>query len=135
MKRVPTDYQILDAIYERYYSAFAAYQPDQADRDSKVMVPIDIESLAKDLRVDADIVFGRLYYDLERRYGYKHDDHGRVSFFALSAGTDRHCVNFPYMASVLAEVRERRRQYRTATSIAIVSLVVSIGAIAISLLA
>ncbi len=67
--RIPTDIQILDAIYERYYSTFAAFAKSAGDRSSKIYVPIDIKTIAYTLRVDGDIVFERLYYHLENKYG------------------------------------------------------------------
>ena len=93
--KVPTDYQILNAIYDRYYKTFAGFSVDAPERAAKIYVPIAIRDIAAGLGVDGDIVFGRLYYHLEQKYGYKNDDGSRVNFFALGIGDDRHCVNFP----------------------------------------
>lgn len=61
-------------------------------------------------------MFGRLYYHLEHKYGYKQKNGAAVHFFAhsLGVGEDRelHCVNFPYMASVLAELQQAHRTNR-----------------------
>jgi hypothetical protein len=146
LKRLPTDIEILNEVYERYYDVFAQYvanarttdaeartTEDEA-RDSKIYVPIDIAAIASGLRVDGDIVFGRLYYYLEERYGYTKEDGSRVHFFALRAGKDRHCVNFPLLGSVLADLRDQARKHGTATWIAVGSLVVSLVSIAISIL-
>jgi hypothetical protein len=133
MKALPTDFEILNAIYDRYYETFVSFSESDKKRSSKVLVPIDITTLAKDMGVDPDIIFGRLYYDLEQKYAYKHEDGATVHFFALKIGDDRHCINFPYMASVLAKMREENRKYRIATIIAIVSLFVSVAAILISI--
>ena len=102
MRRLPTDLKILNAIYERYYPTFSSYTDDDAERPAKVMVPIDITDLARDMGVDGDIIFGRLYYHLEKQYGYRKEDDSYVRFFALEAGGVPHCVNFPYVASILA---------------------------------
>lgn len=96
-------------------------------------VPIDISGIASDLSIDGDIVFGRLYYDLEQRYGYKHEDGTRVRFFSLRTGDDRHTVNFPYLASVLARLRDENKKFRIAITVAIVSLIVSFFSLGISL--
>src|SRR5947208_13332373 len=126
MTRLPTDLEILNAIYERYYETFASFAKGGPSRIAKIFVPIDIDALARDMGVDADIVFGRLYYHLEKRYGYKNDDGSLVHLFALKAGDDRHCINFPLAASVLANLRDENRKYRVATVIAVVSLIVSV---------
>lgn len=133
MPTIPTDLHILNAIYDRYYDEFTSFDKNEKTRSSKIYVPIDIQSIGDDLSVDGDIIFGRLYYDLEQRYGYKNDDGTRVPFFSLKVGGERHAINFPYAASILARLRDETKKYRTATSIAIISLVVSSFSLAISL--
>lgn len=133
-KNLPTDYQILDLIYERYYDVFAAFDKAETRREGKTHVPINIQALAKELEVDGDIVFGRLYYHLENKYGYKSDDDSRVCLFALKAAEERHAVNFPYLASVLAELRDEGNKFKLATKIAAASLIVSVISICVSIL-
>ncbi|MEX0938747.1 MAG: hypothetical protein WDZ59_12875 [Pirellulales bacterium] len=133
MTRLPTDLDMLNAIYERYYGTFASFTKAKPSRSAKIFVPIDIDALARDLGVDGDIVFGRLYYHLENRYRYKNDDGSLVHFFALKVGNDGHCINFTYAASVLASLRDENRKYRTATLIAIISLVVAAVSLVISI--
>ena len=129
---LPTDRDILEAVYERHYEEFAEYSkvsglPRVAERETKNYVPVDIDGIARQFGVDADLVFGRLYYHLENRYGYKRDDGGTVPFFTLGFGkSDRHCVNFPYMASVLADLRDQDVKHTKAIRIAWFSLAVSI---------
>jgi len=69
MKRLPTDLKILDNIYNRYYQSFAAYSNGDKGRSDKVYIPVDIKKIAEDLNVDPDIIFGRLYYHLEKNTG------------------------------------------------------------------
>ncbi|AZF43448.1 hypothetical protein C4J87_3297 [Pseudomonas sp. R1-43-08] len=110
----PSDLKILNAIYKLYYEEFKNFTqaPDvQNGRVSKIYVPINCMVIAKDLNVDSDIVFGRLYYHLEQKYGYKKDD-GRVAFFSLGVGSDKHCVNFPLLASVLAGLQEESSKFQ-----------------------
>lgn len=134
MRILPTDLKILNAIYDRYYDTYASFSEKKSNRSSKIYVPIDIEQIAKDLRVDGDIIFGRLYYHLENKYGYKQDDGLQVHFFGMVIGGDRHCVNFPYVASILADLRDENRKHRIAISIAVFSLIISIIAISLSVL-
>ena len=132
MKRLPTDLKILNAIYDRYYDTFADFTKDDNSRSVKIYVPIDIKELAKNLKVDGDIIFGRLYYHLEKKHGYRQDDGSLVSFFSMGVGGDRHCVNFPLLASVLADLRQENRKFRIATAIAILALIISIVSLLIS---
>lgn len=124
----PSDIKILSAIYKLYDEEFKNYtqEPDvQNGRVSKIYVPIDCKMIAKELSVDSDIVFGRLYYHLEQKYGYKRDD-DRVAFFSLGVGSDRHCVNFPLLASVLAGLQEEVSKFKWATALSIIAVLISI---------
>jgi hypothetical protein len=134
MKKIPTDIEILEKIYRRYYDEFSAFSSDSPSRSAKVYVPIDIAELAKHFRVDVDIIFGRLYYHLEKKYGYTQSDNSKVHLFALKAGADTHCVHFPLLAAVLAGLRDEKNKHRWAIGLAIVSLVLSIISIGILLL-
>src|SRR6185503_3617903 len=126
MPAVPTDLQILDAIYERYYETFASYSGDKSERSAKIYVPIDIKALAAKFGVDEDLIFGRLYYHLEKKHGYKAADGSDVPFFTLRVGGDRHCVNFPYLASILADLRSENRKYRLAITMSVISFAISL---------
>jgi hypothetical protein len=132
MKRPPTDLEILNEVYERNYDAFAAYSKSAPNRDSKIYVPIDLDTIADKLGVDADIVFGRLYYHLNHKHGYRKDDGSYVHLFTPVAGKDRHCVNFPLVASVLADLKQENEKFWWATIIAVFSLIVSVASIIIS---
>lgn len=123
--RVPTDIAILEVIYSTYYDAFCKHGSETENRDSKVYVPVDLKAVAEKLSVDPDIIFGRLYYYLEEKYGYQRKDGSSVCFFTLQAGKDRHCVNFPLLASVLASLQSEHSRFRLSLTISIISLVVS----------
>lgn len=132
MKRPPTDLEILNEIYSRHYDAFAAYSKDLPNRASKIYVPIDLDGIADKLDVDADIVFGRLYYHLNHKHGYRKDDGSYVHLFTPVAGKDRQCVNFPLVASILADLKQENQKFWWATIIAVFSLFVSVASIIIS---
>ncbi|MBN8581766.1 MAG: hypothetical protein J0L96_13940 [Anaerolineae bacterium] len=133
MKKLPTDLQILNQIYEQYYNSFVTFSNDKKDRDTKIYIPIDIEKISKKLGVDIDIVFGRLYYHLDKKYGYKNEDGSSVYLFALKIGNDRHCINFPLAASVLAGLRDEDKRHQTSITLAVVSLFISIISILLSI--
>lgn len=133
--RVPTDEQILERVWRTYYPVFASYTRDTAGRASKIYVPIDIGSIARDLGVDGDIVFGRLYYHLEQKYGYQTPSGSRVHLFALEVSGDRHAINFPLMASILAALQEESRKFLVSTWVSVIALGVSVVALCVSVLA
>lgn len=129
IKHLPSDLKILKLIYNRYYNSFSSFSQELPQRSSKIMVPIDLNEIANELKVDSDIIFGRLYYHLEQRHGYTRDNGTKVAFFSLSAGSDKHCVNFPMLASVLANLHDDATRYQGATYIALFSLLISILAL------
>lgn len=124
----PSDLKILNAIYSLYYEEFKNFtqEPDvENGRVSKIYVPINCKVIAKKLDVDNDIVFGRLYYHLEQKYGYENGE-SKVAFFSLGVGSDRHCVNFPLLASVLAGLQEESSKFQWATILSGLAVVISI---------
>lgn len=132
--KIPTDLQILDLIYRSYYETFCSYSKAESKRETKNYVPIDIDSLARKLDVDGDIVFSRLYYHLNKKYSYKQDDDTKVVFFNLRIGEDINCIHFPYMASSLADLKAENRKFKTATRIAIISLGIAMISVTISVM-
>jgi len=133
-KRPPTDLEILEEIYKRYYSTFISFSQEKPNRSAKIYVPIDIEAIAKHFSVDPDIVFGRLYYHLEQKYGFANPDGSKVHFFALQAGTDKHSVQFPLLAAVIASLREERNKHLVSTWVSIAAIIISIISLMTSLL-
>ena len=135
MKRIPTDLEILTAIYERYYKVFSSYSENAADRSTKAYVPVDLEKIAKELDSDPYIIFGRLYNYLDRKYGYKNDDGSKVPLFILRLKDDVNCVHFPLMTSVLADLQLESNKFQRATIFSTISAIVSIISLLISLIA
>jgi hypothetical protein len=133
MKWPPTDLQILEEIYRRYYNVFVEYSKKTPNRATKVYVPIDIKELAEHFGIDGDIVFGRLYYHLEPKYGFTKKDNSNVHFFTLKAGEDTHAVQFPLLAAVIAELREDKKKHLIATLLSIAALIVSAISVGIAL--
>ncbi|MGF6222623.1 hypothetical protein [Pseudomonas sp. YL-218 TE3947] len=126
--KAPSDLKILNAIYKMYYKEFKNYTADgENSRCSKVYVPINCKMIAKKLKVDDDIVFGRLYYHLEEKYGYKRADDSRVAFFSLRVGPDDKCINFPLLASVLAGLQEESNKFQLSTWLSSIAIVISVA--------
>src|SRR5689334_188008 len=100
MTKVPTDLEILQRIYERHHAEFENLATDRTGEPRSPFVPVDIKAVAKDLRTDPDIVFGRLYYYLDPKYR-----DGDKRLFTIKANEKIDCVHFPFMAAVLAELQ------------------------------
>ena len=128
--KLPTDLKILNRIYDGYYEKFVK---DKTSRSGSNYVPIDIDRLAKDLGVDVDMMFGWLYYHLDKKHRYKQEDGAVVHLFALKIGDEKHCVHFPYLGAVLAGLRAEGRKVLIATTIAIISLIVAAVSLSLSI--
>jgi len=125
MRSPPSDRELLSNIYDRYYEDFASFSKENPNRETKIYVPIDVDELASELGLDGDIVFGQLHYHLNKKHGYQKENGSYVHLFAKNAGRDRHCVNFPLVASVLSDLQWENRKFWIAITISIISLIVS----------
>lgn len=132
MKNIPSDYKLLTEIYDRYYEQFKNFNREAPERDAKIYVPIDIRTIAAHLKTDEYIIFGRLYTHLDKKYGYKNDDGSLSPFFSMQAGKDRHVINFPLLASVLAGLTEERNQQNTTWKISIAAALISLISLGVS---
>ena len=130
MKRLPTDLEILNHIYDGYYETLVK---DKASRSGSNYLPIDIDRLAKDLGVDVDMMFGWLYYHLDKKHRYEQSDGSVVHLFTLKIGDDKHCVHFPYLGAVLAGLRAESHKVLIATWIATISLIVAVVSLSLSI--
>lgn len=128
MKRPPTDREILRKIHSHYLESFGNFDREDPnkERENKIFVPIDCEAIAKELKVDPDIVFGRLYYHLSKKYGYTENDGTKTSLFLFEAGGDRHVVHFPLLSAVLAELEQSWFRFALPTFLAGLALLISI---------
>jgi len=132
--KTPTDLKVLNTIYKLYYEEFKNHSREpgiENGRETKIFVPIDCTMIAKELDVDGDIVYGRLYYHLEQKHGYTRGDGSNVTFFSMMVGSDRHCVNFPLLASVLAGLQEESSKFQLATWLSIFAVVISLAGLAL----
>lgn len=133
--KTPTDLKILRLIYNLYYEEFKNFSMEagvENGRKSKIFVPIDCKLIARELNVDADIVFGRLYYDMQERFGYTRQDGSKVAFYTPIAGELNRCINFPMLASVLAGLEEENSKAQWAIYLSLCATVVSIIAIVVT---
>lgn len=129
MMKNPSDGNILDAIYKKYYEDFVNYDKSTPSRSSKIYVPIDCAQIAEELGMDAEILFGRLYYHLDKKHRYAQDDGSLVHLFALKTGDDLHTVNFPLLAAILAEHNASFNRYIFPLALSFAAFCVSIWAL------
>jgi hypothetical protein len=134
-----TDREILRSIYEMYYKEFISFEQSNRTRETKIYLPINIPALAKVLKMEPELVFGRLYYHLAPKYG-RTDGETRVPFFeksfpnSVTGVPDLHVVNFPVLESVLAALEYEERKFRLPFTVSAISLAVAILALAINVL-
>lgn len=127
MRRLPTDLEIFECIYADYAGAFRNFSKEAPTRSSMVYVPIDLPAIATKLRTDVHELFGRLYYHLDHKHRYKNDNESVCHLFAFSVGTDRHCINYPYLAAILSEHRLEDSRRKWSLRISAIALVVSLA--------
>lgn len=132
--KLPTDLQVLEAIYNHYYEEFSNYQKGEENgRQSKVYLPIDCKMIGTQLGVDSDIIFGRLYNHLNKLHSYENEDKSKVPLFALKVGADYKCVHFPMLSSVLAGLQADNSKFKTTVWLSSIAIVVSLTSLVISI--
>lgn len=132
MQRPPTDREILQNIHDRYLDKFGHFDRSKLEneRSTKIYVPIDCEAIANDFGVDPDIIFGRLYYHLDKKYGYTQENGSKVHLFTMAVGTDTHAVNFPMLSAVLAELQQSWFRFTVPLVISAMALIISVFGLA-----
>src|SRR5690554_917173 len=105
MSSIPTDLEILEDIYFRYYDSFRKYATDEPDRIARIRVPVNIQEVADACNVPEDMIFGRMFYHFNKKYSYK-DEKGQITTFFITDKFEGLSVNFPLVASVLADLRK-----------------------------
>lgn len=134
MARLKTDRQVLRAIYDRYESEYTK----QASGQEKPYIPVNVRALAEDLQCHAGILFGRLHFDYGTRFRVRKPDEPHVtlaSVFEVAVGDQRHCVNFPYVAALLAGMDHEHRRNSIAIWVSAVALVVSVVGVLVQYMA
>ena len=120
--KLPSDLKILTEIYERYYEEFKKFSQEDKTRECKVYVPIDIKTVAANLKTDEYILFGRLYKHLNKKY----EGNEESPLFSMKVGKDKHAIHFPLLASVLAGLKEERNRQNISMYLSVAAFVISI---------
>ncbi|MCQ4325772.1 hypothetical protein CXK94_08395 [Stutzerimonas stutzeri] len=124
---VHTDREVLEAVHDLYKEDFIT---KVNAGDGRPMIPIDVRAVASSLGMNADMLFGRLYYDLAHRLRVRDPNNSTLvaaSLFELKVGTDKHVVNIPYLAAELARQNEQRARHIWTVWLAILALTVSVA--------
>lgn len=130
MTILPTDLRVLEFIYSSYRRAFLDDNPQRATRN---YVPINLEELAKAVGEDQSILFGRLYHDLDAKYGFVKSDGTKVPLFTPVAGTDRNCVNFPLVAGLVARLQDEHARQQRAMRVSLFALGASAASVLVAI--
>jgi hypothetical protein len=108
-RRLFTDKMLLEAIYAVHSEEYSHLITAEPRPEAFFYIPVDFEKVAKKVGSDADSVFFRLYYSIENKYGYKDSSGGTVHLFAYTIGDRSRCVNFPYLCSIIAQLKDSDR--------------------------
>lgn len=132
MDEIPTDLEILEDIYYRYYDDFRKYAKKDPDRIARIRVPIEVEDVAAACGVEEDMIFGRIFYHFNKKYSYT-DSQGEVTTFFTTEKFEGLSVCFPLVASVLADKYAEKKKRETvlfvagtAVALSVISLLVAI---------
>lgn len=117
-----------------YESSYPGVSHGQARGENDPYLAIEIHEVAKRLECKQELLFGRLYYYLDPKYRYKQEPGALVPLFQLNIQGKRHCVHFPFLASILAGHDEEHKRQSWSLAISIAALVLSVGAIAAQVL-
>jgi len=132
MSRIPTDLEIMEELYERYFESFRKYATEDPDRIARIRVPINVQEVAEACGVEEDMIFGRIFYHFNKKYSYK-DEKGNVTTFFITDKFEGLSVNFPIVASVLADLRTEKRKTDNFLFISSSALAMSVIALLIAI--
>ena len=132
MDEIPTDLEILEDLYYRYHEDFSRYAKKEPDRIARIRVPIDVEEVAEACGVEEDMIFGRIFYHFNKKYSYKNNK-GEVTTFFITEKFEGLSVNFPLVASVLADEYAEKQQREIFLLVAGAAVMLSIIALLIAI--
>lgn len=120
--------EILITIYTEYLGDFLNFNTENKNREEKIYIPIDIKKIAKTLKTDEELIFGRIYHYLNKKHSYD-----KTPLFEISMGKDRHVIQFPLMVSILADLLADHKRFKTSIWLSIGALILSVISIIVSL--
>ncbi len=133
MDEIPTDFEILEDIYFRYYDEFRKYAKKEPDRVARIRVPVDVEEVAEACGVEEDMIFGRIFYHFNKKYSYT-DSQGDITTFFTTDKFEGLSVNFPLVASVLADKYAEKKREDTFNILSGSAIAISVVALLVAFL-
>ncbi len=134
MTKLWTDRYVLQCIFDMYRSSYPGAKTASCSRENDPYVSIDVAAIARKLDCNPELLFGRLYYHLDRKYRYKQEDGALDALFHIQVGDKRHAVQFPYLASILAGLNQEFRRQWVPLGVSLFSLGVSLTSRIVSIL-
>lgn len=132
MDHLPTDLEIIEDIYYRYYDEYKKYAKDEPDRIARIRVPVNIQEIAEACGVEEDMIFGRLYYHFNKKYSYK-DENGDTTTFFMSEKFEGLSVNYPLVSAVLADLNSEKKRTTIFITTSAVAVMLSVVAVVLAL--
>jgi hypothetical protein len=136
MPRNPTDREMLRCIYEAYYDEYVSFGKETTGRITKAYVPLNLDLVASRLAIDPELVFGRLYYHLQPKFGSPAGNKD-IQFFLIEIAhggrTDRHVINFALLDSALATMDYEHDKFLRPWKLSLFSLVIAGSALVVTL--
>lgn len=134
MNKLPTDREILKCIYEMYESSYPGVPPGGARGENDPYMAIDISAVATKLNCKPELLFGRLYYDLDAKHRYKQDNGTLVPLFYLNIKGKGHSMHFPFLAAILAGHDHEYWKQFWSMAFSVLALVLSMASLVINIL-
>ena len=123
--KLHTDRAILRCIFDMYASEY----PAKGDP----WLPIDVAAVARKLGCSHELLGGRLLHDLSHRFRYREEfgtKRVHTPLFEKNVGSLRDCVNFPYVAAMLAGMDAEYKRNSLTWLLSVVAIVISLASAA-----
>ncbi|HEX9715576.1 MAG TPA: hypothetical protein VGA28_07790 [Desulfurivibrionaceae bacterium] len=124
--KIPSDLQILSEIYKNHQQEFYKYSESNVKKDSNIYTPIDIPKIATHFKTTNNIIFGRLYYSMERKYGYTKEDGSKVCLFTPVCGQEKNCVNLPILISVISGLQQELSNLQKSFMVSFIGVIIAL---------
>ncbi|HEX6707366.1 MAG TPA: hypothetical protein VF169_21590 [Albitalea sp.] len=125
-RRLKTDREILRTLYDMCIGEYPA--------KGEIWVEVDLYAAAKRLGCQAELLYGRLYFDMGTRLRHRDPkDPNKIlaSVYEKVAGDKRNVINVPYVAALLATMEADNRRNRATFVMSTIALVVSLSGLAV----
>jgi len=120
-----TDRILLKRIYDLYYQDFCNLQKTK----NTIYIPIDCVFVGESLGIEPQIVWGRLYYHLDKKYSFKQENDSWVKLILLANDEGKNPIHFPLLSSILAELEQSYYRFTLPIYISSFALLISLAGV------